>query len=286
MSASILTSSEMDQAQLDAEENSWEGYNSSPELSEFRTSNAEVTQVRVPPTIYCSGSPVLRRLRVENIPPSPACTCTDHCTTRCACRKLGSGCSTSCQCAGNWQCKNQLNDLAVLFGVEPDLERPLRATPCFTRYLASKNGPDLKTVDIQILRRRMMGLKGRDVNYIPKGEVFHEDGFDDRLRAWKDRWVAGFQNEVEKTAHVRALFKYGLGTADDGDGYRSFFYSFCRGGWEQDSCTWHCRTCGECKDWREWHCGRCNECAYGVSIPCDGCGGVSDSYDPNERYEM
>ena len=33
---------------------------------------------------------------------------------------------------------------------------------------------------------------------------------------------------MEKTAHVRALLKYGLGTADDGDGYRGFFYSFCR----------------------------------------------------------
>lgn len=35
----------------------------------------------------------------------------------------------------------------------------------------------------------------------------HEEGFDDRVRAWKDGWVAGFQNEAEGTAHTRAMFK-------------------------------------------------------------------------------
>lgn len=190
--------------------------------------------------------------QVEKVtPPPPACACTNHCTLRCACRKLGSGCSTSCHCAGNWQCKNQLNDLAVLFGVDSDPETPLRATPCFTGYLASKKGPDLNTIDIEILRRKMMGLKRRVGDDIPKGDVFHEEGLDDSLRAWKDQWVAGFSNESERTAHVRALFKSGLGTEDDGDGRRRFFYSFCREEWEQNSSTWHCRTCGECKDWRE-----------------------------------
>ena len=132
----------------------------------------------------------------------------------------------------------------------------------------------------------MMGLKRRGGDDIPKGDVFHEEGFDDTVRAWKDRWVAGFPNEAERAAHIRALFKYGLGTEDDGDAYRRFFYSFCREAWEQNSSTWHCRSCGSCKDWREWHCGRWNECTYGVSIPCEGCGGVSHSYDPRERHEM
>lgn len=35
----------------------------------------------------------------------------------------------------------------------------------------------------------------------------HEKGFDDRVRAWEDGWVAVFQNEAEGTAHTRALFK-------------------------------------------------------------------------------
>lgn len=255
----------MDQAQLDAEADDWERYYSSPELP---ASGAEVTQAE------------------EDVHPSAACTCTNNCTLRCACRKFGSGCSTSCHCAGSWQCKNQLNDLAVLFGVGPNLENPLRATPCFTRYLAGKKGPDLKTIDTEILRRKLMRLKATAGDDIPKGEVFHEEGFDDTIRAWKDRWVAGFQNDAERTAHIRTLFKYGLGTEDNGDGYRRFFFSFCRDGWEQSNCTWHCRACGDCKDWREWRCSRCNECSDSLNNPCQECGGVSHSYDPRERYEM
>lgn len=52
-----------------------------------------------------------------------------------------------------------------------------------------------------------------------------------------------------------------------------YWYSFC---WEdvvQDSCTWHCTKCRMCRDWQEWHCPRCNRCTYGVTLPCDGCGG-------------
>ncbi|CAD6580477.1 MAG: hypothetical protein ASARMPREDX12_009579 [Alectoria sarmentosa] len=73
-------------------------------------------------------------------------------------------------------------------GVDSDPETPLRATPCFTGYLASKKGQDLQTIDIEILRRKMMGLKRRGGDDIPKGDVFHEEGFDDTVRAWKDRW--------------------------------------------------------------------------------------------------
>lgn len=46
----------------------------------------------------------------------------------------------------------------------------------------------------------------------------------------------------------------------------------------QSHCTDHCCPCGECMDWREWHCKVCNQCTYGVSIPCDGCGGGSGTY--------
>jgi hypothetical protein len=51
-----------------------------------------------------------------------------------------------------------------------------------------------------------------------------------------------------------------------------YWYSFC---WEmvvQDSNSWHCEICGQCRDWREWHCGDCNKCTYGVSLPCEYCG--------------
>lgn len=52
-----------------------------------------------------------------------------------------------------------------------------------------------------------------------------------------------------------------------------YWFSFCWSDVAQDSCTWHCSKCHSCRDWREWHCPKCNRCAYGVTLPCDGCGG-------------
>jgi hypothetical protein len=52
----------------------------------------------------------------------------------------------------------------------------------------------------------------------------------------------------------------------------TYWFSFCWGEAVQDSCSWHCSDCGECRDWREWHCDTCNSCTYGVSLPCDRCG--------------
>lgn len=49
------------------------------------------------------------------------------------------------------------------------------------------------------------------------------------------------------------------------------FYSFCRGDLEEEKCTWHCRVCKDCMDWRDWHCKGCKKCQYGASIPCEKC---------------
>ncbi len=54
-----------------------------------------------------------------------------------------------------------------------------------------------------------------------------------------------------------------------------YSYSFCFEAAVQESCTWHCRVCRQCRDWREWHCDTCNRCVYGVSMPCDRCGSTS-----------
>ena len=51
-----------------------------------------------------------------------------------------------------------------------------------------------------------------------------------------------------------------------------YWYSFCWNGVVEDSCTWHCQVCRQCRDWREWHCKSCNECTYGVTMPCEHCG--------------
>ncbi|MBC8504120.1 MAG: TCR domain-containing protein [Chloroflexi bacterium] len=52
----------------------------------------------------------------------------------------------------------------------------------------------------------------------------------------------------------------------------AYWYSFCWGRVEQDSCTWHCEVCRKCQDWRVWHCEGCNQCTYGISLPCERCG--------------
>jgi hypothetical protein len=50
-----------------------------------------------------------------------------------------------------------------------------------------------------------------------------------------------------------------------------YWYSFCWNDVVQDSCTWHCDRCGQCRDWREWHCDVCDRCTYGVTLPCERC---------------
>lgn len=55
-----------------------------------------------------------------------------------------------------------------------------------------------------------------------------------------------------------------------------YWYSFCWDSVEQESTTWHCEICNECRDWREWHCEDCNKCTYGVTFPCEHCGSESE----------
>lgn len=74
-----------------------------------------------------------------------------------------------------------------------------------------------------------------------------------------------------------ALVKATLG----GKGFEAY-WSFCRADLEQSMCTWHCRKCRKCMDWREWHCKTCNKCQYGVSIPCSKC--QPDRFRKRMRY--
>jgi hypothetical protein len=64
-----------------------------------------------------------------------------------------------------------------------------------------------------------------------------------------------------------ALSYGGLAVAN----YETYFYSFCRGTMQQSNCTWHCRKCKKCQDWREWHCKGCQKCQYGMMSPCIKC---------------
>lgn len=164
-----------------------------------------------------------------------------------------------------------MNNLGAVFGEE---HAKLRASPCFTQYQVKNKGH----IDVKDLRCRLMGVGRGDMTSARIDDAF-EEGFDYELTEWKEKWVNGIStgdDEIKKT-HLQAWLRHGIS-----DGHSMWYYSFCRwsggvqGRWVQDSCTWHCRSCGECNDWREWHCGKCKKCTYGVSIPCQGCGGVTE----------
>jgi hypothetical protein len=72
--------------------------------------------------------------------------------------------------------------------------------------------------------------------------------------------------DVPKDSTDAELVKCMLAINFDG-----WFWSFCFNGLQQATCTWHCRHCRQCVDWREWHCKGCGKCQYGVSIPCQTC---------------
>ena len=115
----------------------------------------------------------------------------------------------------------------------------------------------------------------------PNGDVFDGDIGDQDLREWKKEWMQFLQSPRapdQQEDLVQALLRHGLSTTKD-DGHKPWFFSFCRGCWVENHCTWHCKTCGECQDWKEWHCSTCRKCTFGVSNPCDGCGGVSQTYE-------
>eukprot|EP00040_Diaphanoeca_grandis_P012598 m.63823 g.63823 ORF g.63823 m.63823 type:complete len:205 (-) comp23344_c0_seq1:218-832(-) len=88
-------------------------------------------------------------------------------------------------------------------------------------------------------------------NYTPEGAFDNPD--------------SGSQRQRDAALVKAALSFYGsIGSDSD-------YWSFCRDQFEQGSCTWHCRKCEKCVDWREWHCKTCNKCQEGVSIPCEQC---------------
>jgi hypothetical protein len=122
--------------------------------------------------------------------------------------------------------------------------------------------------------------EGSPANAKPKGDVFKEDINED-LGVWAKEWIETSVTTERRKELMDILLIAGFGIDDDKmkimDGH---YFSLCRGSgrWVQDNTTSHCGCCGECKDWREWHCKKCNKCNYGDSIPCDGCGGVSDMY--------
>lgn len=175
-------------------------------------------------------------------------------------------------------CLNPFNgiDYTVFFGPQSD-EIPIKPHPCFISWLAKNRrigsepyGKD--PTDIESLLR------------IITEEVENLCQFDDDLKKWHQQWQR-VQNksavDQERTEAVCQIMRLAVS-----DGDSRWFYSFCRGYWRQTDTTSHCPRCGECVDWREWHCKKCNKCVYGLSIPGEKCGGVSDMYHSVHKSEM
>ncbi|KAF7537061.1 hypothetical protein G7054_g4027 [Neopestalotiopsis clavispora] len=175
------------------------------------------------------------------------------------CSKYGYQCSpNTCGCSDN--CSNPFNkiDLRELFGTD---HRHPKLHPCFISYI-------LKLKD----KARQLTLD-KLFNCIDESE---ECG---AYEAWREQWdaVKNQPNDLPRKRELKqALLRLAFFQNESfGDLYRQNYFSLCRGGgreqatvpprgeWEQEDCTWHCRGCGECADWREWHCSKCKKCHYG-----------------------
>jgi hypothetical protein len=149
-------------------------------------------------------------------------------------------------------------------------------SPCFTTYakglfdvMIEADADDV----VENLRIELMGVEYGDYESAPKWGVFQE-GDDKQMTAWAEKWkIKKAGDEAEREELVRELLRYGVGEERGKTRMGGYWYSFCQGYWVQDDCTWHCRICKECGEWRDWHCRECNASTYGVSLPCDGCGG-------------
>ena len=156
----------------------------------------------------------------------------------------------------------------------------LRANPCFLKWVK-----DMKKADVDFdmaqpelvseLLDRLFELKRprKLDSIVARGDAFK---FDTELKEWAKIWngLAGSE-KLRAQDKIQALFRHAF--TESPDSHSQFWYSFCRGDWVQDDCTWHYRICDKYNDWREWHCGTCKKCTYGISIPCQGCGGTSST---------
>ncbi|CAD6442920.1 cce0648c-b097-42e2-b6e1-e502cac62b8c [Sclerotinia trifoliorum] len=194
-----------------------------------------------------------------------SCSCKGGCANgQCECSKNSFSCGPDCKCTS---CANYLNRLALFFG-----EQRLRATNCFASWMKAQ-GPDLdldSAYTQEELRSTIMGVDEKKYYDKPEGSIFY-DGSDEEIQELGKTWLKA-KTEAERKPIRMALFKKAF--LEDG----VHFFSFCSGAWEESRSTDHCPICDECNDWRDWHCIDCGKCQFGISMPCEGCDGVSNGY--------
>ena len=202
--------------------------------------------------------PQVEKYMLKTKPPEK-CQCKTSCKGgTCKCAKSGAGCGPACGCQTSEEkrCLNKMNAIATELGMEGKT-----ATACTTTYVLSQK----RDIHLQQLREQ-----------VEKGNLADAVDWDVFLEKWSSRKKD--LTEAELPEHFNKLLRYALFGHAGGEEHGLFFFSWCRKAWDDDNCTWHCPVCMECNDWREWHCSKCKKCSYGVSIPCEGCGGVSNTY--------
>lgn len=118
-----------------------------------------------------------------------------------------------------------------------------------------------------------MGIKaGSAVNVAPKGDIF-KDYMSDEMAAWAAEWVDPSLATERREEMIDNLLTTGLGVDSEDSIADGSFYSFCRKAGRRI----HKQAIALLVE-NAWIGGSGIKCTYGVSIPCGGCGGVSDSY--------
>jgi hypothetical protein len=103
---------------------------------------------------------------------------------------------------------------------------------------------------VDLLRCNLLGIpQGSALTVPPKDDFFLYEDFDEKVYKWGKEWMSPGLTTEKRDAMTKKLSRMGLG-----ENHRWWFYSFCRGNWQESECTEHCDVCEECNDWREWRC--------------------------------
>ncbi|KAJ4423194.1 hypothetical protein N0V82_002188 [Gnomoniopsis sp. IMI 355080] len=185
-----------------------------------------------------------------NPPPKSSTSCRCDATnavkvpcTNCTCSEWGYACNTEiCGCHGGPACHNPFNgiDVPSLFGSDP-----ITLHECFIAWVLKQKGMQTEQINIKAL----FELAVRSSHLIT--EITE---YDDPYLEWRTKWDALSKPEQEVEVGLRQEMNRMAFTKNDSS--MTVFFSLCRqpGHWESANETWHCKTCGECMNWREWHC--------------------------------